>query len=156
MGFFLGVFFLAIIAGWFLQIPALAAPVYQIPQEKLQILIPSLTPTPTPKPLLKIKTPVFEILTSSSPTPTTVAPTLTPTPKPESATGTPVVTGTSEPAEAVGSGEIVPTSAVTLTTTQSPGAASSQFGIREAVFIGTIALLLVIIALQGRRPKIQE
>ena len=107
---------------------------------------PTSTPTPT-IPILKLKEPVFKIMPDSvSATPTTAVPTPTLTTTIAPVSGTPAVTGSVEEV-------IESTVEISPEPTQTPVTKAPLIGTKEAIFIGTIALLLAIIALQGRSKK---
>ncbi len=131
----------------FLFAPVLALEPVFLPEKEIKIVVPTATPTPT-TPILKLKDPVFKIM------PTGVANTATPvppTPTPTTAIS-PAASGTPAVAESVEEA-VEPTEAVTAEPTGTQTAKTSLIGTKEAVFIGTIALLLVIIVLQGRPKK---
>ncbi|OQA93747.1 MAG: hypothetical protein BWY24_00350 [Microgenomates group bacterium ADurb.Bin219] len=128
-----------------LYAPVLALDPVFLPQKEIKIVVPTATPTPT-IPILKLKDSVFKIM------PTVVANTATPIPPTPTTAISPTASGTPAISESVGEA-VEPTEAVAAEPTKAQTAKTSLIGTKEAVFIATIALLLVIIVLQGRPKK---
>jgi len=125
---FLGLFFLE-------RTEVYGLDIIRIPKEIL--ILPTSTPTPTPTVSIRFIPPVFRTLTTSTPVPPT--PTITPSPTEEPKITGPIQAQLASPTP-VFSGKIF----------------SQNVSLKEALLLGLVVLLLLIIILQNRWPKIKK